>query len=91
MKTDADGYPVTADPHAQFEQATEAAFEELRAAYRGLVADHQELRDIVVWLSKQPWPQDGSQTWAGLTDAYDKAINPGPQPELPSRGYRVGK
>lgn len=54
-------------------------------------ADIPQLRNIVLWLSKQQWPQPEDQTWEGLVAAYDKAMNPDPLPELPSRGYRVGK
>lgn len=50
-----------------------------------------ELRNIVLWLSKQQWPQSEEQTWEGLVQAYDKAVNPDPMPELPSRAYRVGR
>ena len=50
-----------------------------------------ELRNIVLWLSKQPWPQEDSQTWEGLVKAYDKAMNPDTLQELPSRAYRVGR
>lgn len=54
-------------------------------------ADIIQLRNIVLWLSKQPWPQEDSQTWEGLVKAYDKAMNPDTLPELPSRAYRVGR
>lgn len=55
-------------------------------------ADVAELRNIVLWLSHQPWPQgDPIDTWDKLVAAYNKATNPEPLPELPSRAYRVGK
>ena len=53
--------------------------------------DVAELRNIVLWLSKQPWEQPEDQTWEGLVKAYEKSVNPEPLPELPSRGYRIGK
>ena len=54
-------------------------------------SDLSQLRSIVLWLSKQPWPQDDNLTWEGLVMAHEKAMNPDPLPELPSRAYRVGK
>lgn len=56
-----------------------------------VTAEVAELRNIILWLSKQPWPQPEDQTWDGLVKAYDKSVNPEPLPELPSRAYRVGK
>lgn len=56
-----------------------------------LSAQIEQLRNIVLWLSKQQWPQPEEQTWEGLVQAYDKAMNPDPMPELPSRAYRVGR
>lgn len=53
--------------------------------------DVAELRNIVLWLSKQQWPQPQDQTWEGLLTAYDAEVNPEPLPELPARAYRVGK
>ena len=50
-----------------------------------------QVRNIVLWLSKQPWEQPEDQTWEGLVKAYEKSVNPEPLPELPSRGYRIGK
>lgn len=50
-----------------------------------------ELRNIVLWLSKQQWPQPSDQTWDGLVEAYDAEMDPDPLPELPARAYRVGK
>lgn len=50
-----------------------------------------ELRNIVLWLSKQQWPQPSDQTWAGLVEAYEAEMDPEPLPELPARAYRVGK
>jgi len=73
---------------------------EQQTPYAGLVqepaapvisADVAELRNIVLWLSKQQWPQPEELTWEGLVAAYDKAMNPDPLPELPSRAYRVGR
>lgn len=54
-------------------------------------ANIAQLRGMVLWLSKQQWPQPEEQTWNGLVAAYDKAMNPDPLPELPSRAYRVGR
>ena len=73
---------------------------EQQTPYAGLVqepaapvisADVAELRNIVLWLSKQQWPQPEDSTWSDLVKAYDKAMNPDPLPELPSRAYRVGR
>lgn len=50
-----------------------------------------ELRAIVLWLSKQPWPQHEDLTWDSLVEAHRKAMNPDPLPELPSRAFRIGR
>jgi len=71
------------------QQAPYAGLTEERATF--VAPDIAQLRAIVLWLSKQPWPQDDVQTWEGLVEAHRRAMNPDPLPELPSRGYRVGK
>lgn len=40
-----------------------------------------ELRNVVLWLSKQPWPQHEDQTWDGLVAAYEASIAPKAAPE----------
>jgi len=65
--------------------------EESFAASPPFSAQIHQLQQIVLWLSKQPWPQDDNLTWEGLVMAHEKAMNPDPLPELPSRAYRVGK
>ena len=71
------------------QQVPYAGLSEGRATFTS--PDVAQLRSIVLWLSKQPWPQDDNLTWEGLVMAHEKAMNPDPLPELPSRAYRVGK
>lgn len=56
-----------------------------------LSAQLDELKQIVLWLSKQQWEQDQSQTWEGLRKAFLADQNPEPKPELPNKGFRVSK
>lgn len=44
-------------------------------------ADIRQIRNIILWLSKQPWPQHEDQTWDGLVAAYEKAMLPQAAPE----------
>lgn len=74
------------------QQTPYAGLEALAANYESPASQAiKELRSIVLWLSKQPWEQPEDQTWEGLVKAYEKSVNPEPLPELPSRGYRIGK
>jgi len=72
------------------QQTPYAGLETAPVAYEPL-PELVEIRNIVLWLSKQQWPQPEELTWEGLVAAYDKAMNPDPLPELPSRAYRVGR
>lgn len=75
------------EQQAPYAGLTEEAF----AASPPFSVQIELLRTIVLWLSKQPWPQPEEQTWDGLVAAYQKSIDPDPLPELPSRAYRVGR